>query len=183
MLSTPLYRLRTEIFTAVLPSRRMTETQLPASWPRYSLQDRRRNPRSPDRRYLAPAMGPPTQRGLRKLITYVNLHGETAIRTPQLPRLLQAKSKPPQVLNAMNTWVARKIKTPSGFDNYCKRKNSLAAPSGQNIIHYRKQHDLQSPRRRAQHSTRFPEGSQHHARCDVRPQADHVQRSQRRCQH
>ena len=67
-------------------------------------------------------MGPPTQRGLRKLITYVNLHGETAIRTPQLPRLLQAKSKPPQVLNAMNSWVARKIQTPSGFDNYCKRK-------------------------------------------------------------
>ena len=183
MLPTPLYRLCTEIFTAVRPARRVTEKQLPANGLDVPLQDRRRNPRSPDRRYLAPAMGPPTQRGLRKLITYVNLHGKTAIGAPQPPRLLQAKSKPPQVLNAMNTWVARKIKTPSGFDNYCKRKSSSAAPSGQNIVHYRKQHDRQSPRRRAQHSTRFPGGSQHHARCDVRPQADHVQRSQRRCQH
>ena len=66
---TPLYRLRTVIFRAVQPSRRVNEPQPPASWPRGSPADRRRSQRSPDRRRLAPEMGPAIQRGLRKLIT------------------------------------------------------------------------------------------------------------------
>ena len=64
---TPLYRLRTVIFRAVLPSRRVTEPQSPQAGLDVLFQNRRRNPRSPDRRRLATAMGPPTQRGLRKL--------------------------------------------------------------------------------------------------------------------
>ena len=67
ILPTPLYRLRTVIFRAVLPSRRVTEPQPPQAGLDVLLQNRRRNPRSPDRRRLAPAMGPVTQRGLRKL--------------------------------------------------------------------------------------------------------------------
>ena len=55
-------------------------------------------------------MGPAIQRGLRELITYmyINLHGHTAIRSPQTPRLLQAKAKPHQVLNAMKSWAQGK---------------------------------------------------------------------------
>ena len=67
LLPTPLYRLRTVIFRAVLPSRRVTEPQSPQAGLDVLFQIRRRNPRSPDRIRLAPAMGPVTQRGLRKL--------------------------------------------------------------------------------------------------------------------
>ena len=68
LLATPLYRLRTVIFRAVLPSRRVTESQSPQAGLGIFLQDRRRNPRSLDRRCLAPAMSPATQRGLHTCV-------------------------------------------------------------------------------------------------------------------
>ena len=165
----------------------LTETQRPASWPRCS----------PERSAKKPAVARPKTPRTRDgscnptrltRINYVHVHQFTW--TYSNPKSANAKtaaseSKTSSGLECYEVMGARKIKPPQASTTTANEKenSSAAAPSGQDIIHYRKQRDRQSPRRCGQHSTRFPEGSQHHARRDARPQADHVQRSQHRCQH
>ena len=98
-LLTPLYRLRTVIFTAVLPSRRVTEPQPPqdeASMFSCKIGEETRGRQTED-------VSHPRWVLQLNAAYAIELHAKTAIGSPQPPRLLQAKSKPALVLNAMKS--------------------------------------------------------------------------------